>query len=171
MSLGANSKSRAKTHISGRYNQTIPIERGRRWGRRKKRTLKGGRSPSPNRSAGPRGTSMSKSLLWRNYFLSGRIRSDILQGEKIRKSRENGRLRERLRRRSGKVESEKNVPEEENVLMRAELAEMKLPGSEQGWAGIPFCLINSWEIPTNLWGKQEFPLTPEPRSKTWEYAK
>ena len=27
------------------------------------------------------------------------------------------------------MESEKNVPEEENVLMRAELAEMKLPGS------------------------------------------
>ena len=53
------------------------------------------------------------------------------QGEKIRKGRENGRVRERLRRQSGKVESEKNVPEEENVLMRAELAEMKLPRSER----------------------------------------
>ena len=53
------------------------------------------------------------------------------QGEKIRKGRENGRVRERLRRRSGKVESEKNVPEEENALMRAELAEMKLPRSER----------------------------------------
>ena len=53
------------------------------------------------------------------------------QGEKIRKGRENGRVRERLRRQSGKVESEKNVPEEENALMRAELAEMRLPGPER----------------------------------------
>ena len=50
------------------------------------------------------------------------------QGEKIRKGRENGRVRERLGRQSGKVESEKNVPEEENALMRAEL---RLPGSER----------------------------------------
>ena len=59
------------------------------------------------------------------------FRSDIFQGEKIRKGRENGRVRERLRRQSGKVESEKNVPEEENASMRAEVTEKKLPGSER----------------------------------------
>ena len=53
------------------------------------------------------------------------------QGEKIRKGRENGRVRERLRRQSGKVESEKNVPEEENASMRAEVMEKKLPESER----------------------------------------
>ena len=53
------------------------------------------------------------------------------QGEKIRKGRENGRVRERLRRRIGYVESEKNVPEEENASMRAEVTEKKLPGSER----------------------------------------
>ena len=45
------------------------------------------------------------------------------QGEKIRKGRENGRVRERLRRRIG--------PEEENASMRAEVTEKKLPGSER----------------------------------------
>ena len=53
------------------------------------------------------------------------------QGEKIRKGRENGRVRERLRRRIGYVESKKNVPEEENASMRAEVTEKKLPGSER----------------------------------------
>ena len=53
------------------------------------------------------------------------------QGEKIRKGRENGRVRERLRRRIGYEESEKNVPEEENASMRAEVTEKKLPGSER----------------------------------------
>ena len=33
----------------------------------------------------------------------------------------------------------------------------------QGWAGIPFCLINSLEIPTNLYSKREILLTPDKR--------
>ena len=53
------------------------------------------------------------------------------QGEKIRKGRENGRVRERPRRRIGKLLSEKNVPDEENASMRAEVTEKKLPGSER----------------------------------------
>ena len=53
------------------------------------------------------------------------------QGEKIRKGRKNGRVRERLRRRIGYVVSEKNVPEEENASMRAVVTEKKLPRSER----------------------------------------
>ena len=41
----------------------------------------------------------------------------------MRKGRENGRVRKRLRRRIGYVESEKNVLEEENASMRAKLVD------------------------------------------------